>query len=1006
MAGGLMPQGPRFEPAITRRDNLVSRSRLVSMLRHRFEHRVTTVVAAAGYGKTTALALAVESNRLDPLGRDVSIALTPLDADPIRLLGAILAAFGLEAATDEATSLRRIVDAAWSAAPDEVVLIIDDAHHLNATPCIEVLGQLLVELPANAHIVLASRVPVDVPVARLRAHGQLGEITASDLALDDAELRDLRERRDVVGEELALPRHAATADLRLAAGIDAGADFLWEEILSGLDSDRLAHLRRIVVLDEVDDELVRSITDGAFDAATLFTDLPMIERRTGGGYRMHAILREALLPRLEPGERRKALAIAAEAERDRQHLATAIRLFHEAGDDISALDTAREFTLAPVVIQGVATTREAKVIVNQIDPESPVALLLDAGSRYAGLEHHVIPMFRKAADAARSIGDSTLEALALHRVVQSGLLDHDVQFADDLARISELSSEDGFAAGVEAYLRSIDHQIAGDADAAVEDLDQLAHLGHAGELVGRATRLCDLGRPEEVAIGLGPEALDDLPPGADLFIALAMWWRGEADPEVAVLVAEATLVDVLRQGFTHPCVSMLSTAAFIAVAAGDNDRAGRHIAHAREMAADGVGRSIEMLIDVAEAALHAVTESDAAAEVALAATRPHEMSLEWPSRPQLFSLPLVYLSRPDMRPMLDRLPFGPSLNTAVAAGQALVALREGDPGPAGHLPWSRATLLRVHVLPHHLVELACGALADGHEQARDVLDVVPHAADHLSRVAGGDGPAAAIAMKIVGATPMPEPFRLHARTLGPVTLSRDGVDIDAGAFTKRPKVRELFALLLERGRLTRSDATGFLWPDHDDDDKAASSLRTTLSTLNDVLDPARRRGEAAFHLHADTESIALDTRVTTDLAEFEALIDAAQSDDDAGLPARALEEYRQAMSLYRGDYLEGVDASWIVLTRLRLRSLAVNATCRIAELTAAKGEPEQAARWAATARTFDPLNERAGRLFVAALDAAGDRSAARAAAAELLATLTDADLTASGPTLRLVERLR
>lgn len=963
------------------------------------------MVAAAGYGKTTALALAVESNRLDPLGRDVSIALTPVDADPLRLLGRILAEFGLEAGADVAASLRRIVDATWSAAPDEVALIIDDAHLLNATPCTEVLGRLMTALPANGHVLLASRVPVDVPLARLRAHGRLGEITASDLTLDDDELAELRARRNADHEHLTLPRHAATADLRLAAGIDAGADFLWEEILSALDADRLVHLRRVAVVEELDDELVRAISDGAFDAATLLAGLPMVERRANGSYRMHAILREAMLPRLEPGERRKALAITADAERSRLRLAEAIRLYHESGDNISALDTARELTLAPVVVQSIGAVLDAKRIVDEIDPESPVALLLDAASRYAGLEHHLVRMFQRAAVAARSTGDATLEALALHRVAQAGLLDHNVDFAASLARIEQLAADDDFARGAAAYLRSIDHQVAGDADASIGELDDLVHLGHPGHLVARATRLCDLGRPEEVAIGLGPDALHDLPAGSDLFIALAMWWRGEADPELALQISEARLIDVLRNGFTHPTVSTLGTLAIIAVAAGEHERAARHIDHAREIAADGVGRAVEMIVDIAEAGLLAVTVDDDAAAAAMAAPS-FDTTSNWPHRAQLFSLPLVYLCRTDLREMLDRLPFGPCMNAAVAAGQALVALRDGDSAPAGDLPWTRVTQLRVHVLPHHLVELACGAIDDGHEQARDILDAVPDAATHLARVAAGGGVAASVARQIIGTRPRPEPFRLHARTLGPVTLLRDGDEIDAPAFTKRPKVRELFGLLLERGRLTRADATDLLWPDHDDDDKAASSLRTTLSTLNDVLDPARRRGHAAFHVRADADSIAIDPRVSTDLAEFESLIEAAQSDDDAGLPARALDEYCQAMALYRGDYLEGVDASWIVLTRLRLRSLAVNATCRIAELTAAKGEPEHAARWAATARTYDPLNERAGRLFVAALDAAGDRSAARTAAEQLLATLTEAGLAASGATQRLVDRLR
>jgi LuxR family maltose regulon positive regulatory protein len=237
-----------------------------------------------------------------------------------------------------------------------------------------------------------------------------------------------------------------------------------------------------------------------------------------------------------------------------------------------------------------------------------------------------------------------------------------------------------------------------------------------------------------------------------------------------------------------------------------------------------------------------------------------------------------------------------------------------------------------------------------------------------------------------------EAFRLHARTLGPVTLVRDGCEVDAPAFTKRPKVRELFAVLIERGRLTRSEAIGLLWPAHDGEEKAQSSPRTTLSKLNDLLDPGRSRGQPAFHLDADVESIGLDARVTTDLTQFEALVAAAQSDDNAGLPSRALDEYRRAIELYSGDYLRGVDAAWIVLTRLRNRILAAITNCRIAELTAAKGEPEQAARWAAAARRIDPLNERAGRLLVAALDAPGDRSAALDAADELLTTLRSAEL--------------
>lgn len=51
---------------------------------------------------------------------------------------------------------------------------------------------------------------------------------------------------------------------------------------------------------------------------------------------------------------------------------------------------------------------------------------------------------------------------------------------------------------------------------------------------------------------------------------------------------------------------------------------------------------------------------------------------------------------------------------ALEAARALVALREGDNAEAESLPWSSIDLLRVHVPPAVVVELACGA---GHDAA-------------------------------------------------------------------------------------------------------------------------------------------------------------------------------------------------------------------------------------------------------------------------------------------------
>lgn len=1002
-----MQDGFRFEPSRVQRDRVIGRARITRLLNGRFTHRVTTIVGAAGYGKSTALALAVENNHLDPLGRDVWISAVPADGDPVHLLSGIGTALGVVPTGDDDT-IARIVDAVWSAAPDEVCIIIDDAHHLADTPSCVRLQQLLEAMPTNAHLVLASRRPVDLHVARMRAHGTLLEITEADLSLDDDEIRTLVQRDGShISDPTHLPRHVATADLQLAAGIDAGADFLWEEILSALEPDRLMHLRRAAVLDELDDDLILAITDHTFTGASLLDGIPLVERVGDDSRRMHAILREALTTRLEPGERRKILELAGSAERARHRFHAAAQLFHSAGDDIAAMESARDYVLTPIVYQSIDATTQTKRVVDAIDPTSPVARSLEATSRFGGLEHQLIELFEAAAESARERGDVELEVAAINRLLQALLLDEQGGFERLVDRATELADSNRNARGVAAHFRSIVAQLDGDAEQALLELDDLDALDPAREYVTRASRLCDLGRPEEVALGLSTDDLARLPPGADLFVGLAMWKRGALDAGIVNTLSSELIPSVLRRGFTHPSVSTLATTSIIALTAGDTALAERRVRHAAELSSVGVGASIVDLVKVARSAVTAVRDGDQAAAATFGAPTSNRVK-KWPTRGELMAVTLVYVIDPTSRELWERCHFGSSVSMAVDAGAALVASRERDDvSGAAALPWSQPNLMRAHILPTHLVELACAAVAGGSTAAADVLVSTPNLVDLLHRTAEVSGPrAAAVATKRLGVIPRPQPFALHVALLGPIEMFRDGIPVEHAVLTKRPKVRELLALLLERNAVTRSELCELMWPNHHDEDRALANLRTALSMLNDVLEPERVRGSAAFHLRTDGETVALDRRITTDLTRFEELLASAHGDDGAGLPARAVDTYRQALALYRGCYAHGIEAPWVVLTRLRLQSLAGSAMCRVAELTMAKGEPEEAARWATKARQIDPLNERAGRIFVAALEAVGDRTAARTAAQQLLATLRAADLEPTPVTQRVLARLR
>jgi len=603
------------------------------------------------------------------------------------------------------------------------------------------------------------------------------------------------------------------------------------------------------------------------------------------------------------------------------------------------------------------------------------------------------------ADAARGEGDDLLEALALHRILQAAFMGLSQVSGDHVQRLRELAGTSPFAAGAVAHLQSQLAQRRGDTEGALAALDDYHNFGPAAGVMLSAQRLCDLGRPEQVGVGLSPDDLDDLVAGSEIFVAFAMWLRGESDPEFAETIVADMVPTVLRRGVTHPSVSILGVGTSIALAGGDIDTARRRADQARELCELGVGTGISQFAHVAAASVAAVSEGDEAASALLDPSVTDASLSGPPQRAHLLALPLIYITRPDSRATLDAASFGPSLTTAVNAGRSLVELREtGSTEAAARLPWSRTNLLRVHVLPPHLTELACAAADAGNESAEELLMTLPHLSRNLARVdAVSSRPAQRSAHRLLKQIPREPPATLSALLLGPVRMMRDGEEVHDDDWERRSRVRELCALLLERRSIERAEVLAILWPEHDDENRAQANLRTALSTLQRILEPDRNRDDEPFFLRSDADMLIMDSAVNTDVDRFDELMTAAIADDRAGLPASALATFQEALALYRGDYVEGIDAAWLVLPRLRLRSLALNGFCRMAELKSAQGEPEHAARW-------DALDQRAARLFISALDAGGHRSGAIEAAEELCATLGSHSLPPERETTRLFER--
>ena len=178
-----------------RRRTLVTRPRLQA-LADRSQHRSLTLVSApAGFGKTTLVT--------DWFADDGSTAWLSLDArddEPIRFWTYVVAALEA-AASDLGTEAGRLLASPGVAldvvvatlindletASQDLVLVLDDYHVIESTEIHESVAFLLDHLPPQIRLVIATRSDPPLPLASLRADGDLQEVRAADLRFTSVE---------------------------------------------------------------------------------------------------------------------------------------------------------------------------------------------------------------------------------------------------------------------------------------------------------------------------------------------------------------------------------------------------------------------------------------------------------------------------------------------------------------------------------------------------------------------------------------------------------------------------------------------------------------------------------------------------------------------------------------------------------------------------------------------------------------------------------------------------
>jgi LuxR family transcriptional regulator, maltose regulon positive regulatory protein len=184
-----------FVPSL--RSKVVLRPHLIERLNEGWESKLTLLAAPAGFGKTTLAAEWIAGSgraaawlSLDEGERDIArflfyliAALQTIDPEIGEDLSTALSAPLPPSAESILTNLLNEI----AALQKSIVLVLDDYHLADATEIDQALTFLLERLPPRMHLVIATREDPNLPLARMRAQGQLTELRVADLRFDASE---------------------------------------------------------------------------------------------------------------------------------------------------------------------------------------------------------------------------------------------------------------------------------------------------------------------------------------------------------------------------------------------------------------------------------------------------------------------------------------------------------------------------------------------------------------------------------------------------------------------------------------------------------------------------------------------------------------------------------------------------------------------------------------------------------------------------------------------------
>ncbi|MGH9209120.1 MAG: BTAD domain-containing putative transcriptional regulator [Acidimicrobiales bacterium] len=1022
-----MSRSFRFVPPEPRPD-LLPRPRLLRSLSQRWQHRITYLAGGPGLGKTTLLAQAIAENLLAPRGEDLWIAVDPSDAHADRLAHVVATALASSGADDAGVDgvsrgpsvidPATIADAVWQRAPAEACLVLDDVHLVppGSTGATWLAG-LVDVLPANGHVVFASRADPPVPLSRYRGQGAVLQLLEDELRFSDDELSSFAANRGLEPDRVASTGGwPAMAELAASVGPNVTGSYLWEQVLEPLGPLKRQVLAAVCDLGGADDDLASAALGMRVNLAQVFDGVPLVGRREGGWYVPHSLWRSTPDIVLASGERAGLRRRAATHLVERRWFGEAFTLA-EGGELWDAVPgVLRAACLASDRVSAGQLSRWLAACPPEVR-DSAAGVLTTAVHASLATPRRADEPLRMAMSRSQAEGDDAAELLAIaHRgTLAWWRQDLDV-LAEVTPRLTELAATGDPAA--EAMMRvkaALMEDIAGNDQGVLDHLARvtsgvLPPTFEAYAIALSAWVHVDRGQPEAVARILAPVA-SGLDPALQFVIdcprLMATWSLGQIDEFIERLPGLLAAGRVMGLGFLLASVLNHASVAFSQI--GDVAAAQRLLDEAMVTVPSATGR-LSLHCALATAALQLAEGHEAEASRTLTDLVAREgiergVTRRW----WRHTLSLSYILVPEARKHWDGAPLTGHLAIARDLAALVVATHAGWDAPlrTADLPPIGITRSTLHF--RHAAELAVGLAAVGRSEGAALLDALGAPGREAVRAlanAPGEPKAAKV---LLAASPAPPPRSTYLAVLGPLAVRRDGWDGEelVDPDLHRQRIQVLVAYLTSHRHTTRSRIIGALWPDLDER-AAGNNLAVTLSRLLRLLEPWRDSRDPSYLVRLDGQAVRLAAgeHLRIDVDEFDDHRAAAAQAEEDGAPSLALDHHLAAVALYRGDlYADVGDGEWISLPREHYRTRFVSSAVRAGQLLLAQGDTDRAEAVAHRALEVDTRAEEAYGVLVGAALARRDRSGAQRLLVRCMEALAELGVEPSESTRQLHRRL-